>query len=407
MMVTPNPGAAARGRPRSRRLATLAAALPILLALAGGAARAEEAPLRVCADPDNLPFTSRDPATPGFFLELARHVADQLGRRMEPVWAATYAPQRMLRTTLLAHRCDLFPGVPAEADFMAPRVILSRPVLALGYALVAPGDAGIHSLADLRGRRVAVQFGSPAQDLLATRDDVTPVTVTTPEEGMQALAQRRAAAALLWGPSAGYLNRTALHGSVQVIPVAGPHLQWKAAIAFNRDDAALRDAVDRALGADGPVVSALAVRYGFPAMDAPPAVTQAAESDGVEALQIPNVTKDSEAPPAAAPAAPKGDADAVPAIVSAAPATPQQVAEGNSLFNSTCAHCHGPDAVQSQQRINLRLLQHRYGPGMDQVFYTTVTHGRPDKGMPNWSGAFTDQQFHDILAFLHSVQDKP
>lgn len=43
---------------------------------------------------------------------------------------------------------------------------------------------------------------------------------------------------------------------------------------------------------------------------------------------------------------------------------------------------------------------------MDQVFLTTVTHGRLAKGMPNWSGILTDAQFHDILAFLHSVQDQ-
>jgi hypothetical protein len=36
---------------------------------------------------------------------------------------------------------------------------------------------------------------------------------------------------------------------------------------------------------------------------------------------------------------------------------------------------------------------------------TTVTHGRVTKGMPNWSGILTDQQFHKILGFLHSVQE--
>ena len=55
-------------------------------------------------------------------------------------------------------------------------------------------------------------------------------------------------------------------------------------------------------------------------------------------------------------------------------------------------------------KINLRLLHHRYGDKMDEVFIYTVTHGRPTKGMPNWSGILTDDDFVKIRAFLHSVQ---
>jgi mono/diheme cytochrome c family protein len=80
------------------------------------------------------------------------------------------------------------------------------------------------------------------------------------------------------------------------------------------------------------------------------------------------------------------------------------VADGRELFNGTCAHCHGPDAVQSERRINLRLLRHRYGDRMDEVFHETVTHGRPSKGMPNWSSVFTEDDFRNILAFLKTVQ---
>ena len=69
-----------------------------------------------------------------------------------------------------------------------------------------------------------------------------------------------------------------------------------------------------------------------------------------------------------------------------------------------CAHCHGPDPVQSEHRIALRRLHQRYADSMDQVFEQTVRHGRPDKGMPNWTGVHTEDQFAEILAFLHTVQ---
>ncbi len=56
------------------------------------------------------------------------------------------------------------------------------------------------------------------------------------------------------------------------------------------------------------------------------------------------------------------------------------------------------------RRINLRLLEHRYVERMDEVFHFTVTHGRVTKGMPNWNGVFSDGQFAEILAWLHTVQ---
>ena len=105
-------------------------------------------------------------------------------------------------------------------------------------------------------------------------------------------------------------------------------------------------------------------------------------------------------------AADAGAPEAQPAAAkptSAAP-DPAKVAAGREVFNGTCAHCHGPDAAQSERRINLRLLQHRYGEKMDEVFHYTVTHGRIEKGMPNWSGVFTEDDFANILSFLHTVQ---
>ena len=91
----------------------------------------------------------------------------------------------------------------------------------------------------------------------------------------------------------------------------------------------------------------------------------------------------------------KGDA--------AAPAA-EAVGTGKEIFNGTCAHCHGPDAIQSERKIDLRLLRHRYGDDMRQTFWTTVHEGRPSKGMPSWKEVFTDDQFDNIYSFLLTVQ---
>ena len=84
---------------------------------------------------------------------------------------------------------------------------------------------------------------------------------------------------------------------------------------------------------------------------------------------------------------------------------PEDIAAGRKLFNDNCSHCHGPDAVQGEQRRNLRLLRQRYGNDMAQMFMTTVTHGRVTKGMPNWSGIISPAEFQKILAFLSSIQE--
>src|SRR5689334_10447750 len=67
----------------------------------GPVAADEQSPFRLCSDPDNLPFSSPTGALPGFYIEVGRAVAQELGRRFEPVWAPTYYGKREIRRTLL------------------------------------------------------------------------------------------------------------------------------------------------------------------------------------------------------------------------------------------------------------------------------------------------------------------
>ena len=56
---------------------------------------------------------------------------------------------------------------------------------------------------------------------------------------------------------------------------------------------------------------------------------------------------------------------------------------------------------------DLRRLGLRYAEKMPEVFYFTVTHGRLDKGMPNWKGILPDETLWTIFTFLQSVQSQP
>jgi len=81
------------------------------------------------------------------------------------------------------------------------------------------------------------------------------------------------------------------------------------------------------------------------------------------------------------------------------------VEEGHSLFNQTCAHCHGPDASTGLPERNLRHLRARYGDDMHSVFETTVMNGRPDKGMPVWSGVLDAKTIEGIYRYLETIQE--
>ena len=79
----------------------------------------------------------------------------------------TYYTKRQIRMKLLTGQCDGFVGVPDDASFMGPRLIFSRPIVQFGYALVAPAAVGGQRVESLHGKRVAVQYASPPQTMLA------------------------------------------------------------------------------------------------------------------------------------------------------------------------------------------------------------------------------------------------
>jgi ABC-type amino acid transport substrate-binding protein/mono/diheme cytochrome c family protein len=367
-------------------------------ALIGGAAAVQAAapPLRLCADPTNLPFSSNAPeavakGAPGLYVEIGQAVANALGRELQPVWSLSYFGKRNIRTTLLAGQCDFAVGLPAEGEFMGPRLVFSRPILKMGYALVVPKAQAAGRLDDLVGKRVAVQYATPPQSVLAVRNDITAVTVMSPEEGMQRLAAGDADAAFLWGPNASYVNHTALRDAYKVIPVDAPQMQWQASIGFASRDKALRDEVDGVLTTLQPRIRELAAKYAVavaPAgANAPVVVSQG--------VRLHFVANESDAKPAAG---------AKPAEGKAADADGNTKA-GHEVFNGTCAHCHGPDAVVADRKINLRRLKAKYGDEMPEVFYATVTNGRPTKGMPAWKDVFKQQDFVNILTYLKTVQE--
>src|SRR5262249_40119473 len=70
--------------------------------------------LRVCADPNNMPFSTE--RGEGFENKLAELLADKLGKGLAYSWY----PQAtgFVRNTLAAHKCDVIMGVPQGDDLV-------------------------------------------------------------------------------------------------------------------------------------------------------------------------------------------------------------------------------------------------------------------------------------------------
>lgn len=372
------------------------------------ASHADEAkPFRLCADPTNLPFSSDSSSQPGFYLEIGRALAQALGQPISYNWYKSYFGKRTVRETLLGKQCDAMIGLPRSADFMGPAVIFSDSFAREGYALVTAKDKAVGGIDDLKGKRVAVQFESAPQNLLAMRDDITKVTVLSPEEGMKALDEGKADVAFIWGPVAGWLNKTVYQDKYRIAITEGDSLSWEAAIGFAKTSTELRDRVNAVLPQLEPTIAGLAAKYGLPAgqpirFGAADAMVKQASAQFAP-IQVPPGTTTGTGPGVVQVA----NVSAAETKGNAAAANPEAVANGKEIFNGTCAHCHGPDAIQSERKIDLRLLHHRYGDDMRTTFWTTVHEGRPAKGMPSWKEVFTDDQFESIYAFLQSVQAEP
>ncbi|NPU64334.1 transporter substrate-binding domain-containing protein [Bradyrhizobium sp. 83012] len=384
----------AAAEPAARATALVALTACTLLAASAAALTHEMEPLRLCADPTNLPFSSDNAAQPGFYLEIGQALSRELGRPVTYDWYKSYFGKRTVRVTLLGKQCDAMIGLPLSADFMGPAVIFSKKIATETYALVSRETLVVHGIDDLRGMRVAVQYQTTPQNLLAQRDDIEKVTVLTPDEGLAALAQRKVDIAFVWGPVAGWLNKTAYQSSFRIQPVEGDGLSWDAAIGLAKSSTQLRDQIDAALPKLAAGIAELAVKYGLPSE---PSIRLGAVPRPIRLASLIEPARLLHQPVAESVVTRVSDS-------TAGHSKTEAVTLGKEIFNGTCAHCHGPDAVQAERRIDLRRLQTRYGEDMRDKYWTTVHEGRPSKGMPAWKEVFTDDQFESIYSFLLTVQ---
>ena len=386
-------------------------ALAFAAALVAGALVAPVAsadPLRVCADPDNLPFSKSEGPERGMYIELAELVGKQLNQPVEYTWYYTQMQRRALRNTILQDACDAVFALPAGPDYKARGLRKTQAFIEVGYAIVAAPGFTFSSLDDLKSKRLAVQYGSTPQIFLSTLDGFKTTTFRSADEALTALSKGEVDAAFIWGPVAGYENKKRWESRWRVTPVAGNDLSGAVAVAVRSTKEALAADIDRALAALKPQIAELADKYGFPRQ--PPvnlAVARAALP--VTVVKVPSslwltVSETVPAKKATAKAPPKAASAAPAAAVAAAPVLSEAALAGRVQFNDRCSHCHGSDGYSPVRERDVRFLKARYSDKWQDTAMTTMKNGRPDAGMPAWKDILKESDVQQIVSFLVSIQ---
>jgi quinoprotein dehydrogenase-associated probable ABC transporter substrate-binding protein len=241
--------------------------------------------LRVCADPNNLPFSNE--AREGFENKVVDLIAQDLGATVAYTW---WAQRRgFVRNTLKAGLCDLVPGTPSNIEMMRT----TRPYYRSVYVFVTRADApAVTSLDDpaLREGKVGVHligddgFNTPPAHALSRRGIVETVRgysiygdyakPNPPARIVEAVASGEIDVAVVWGPFAGYFApRQAV--ALRVTPVEpqvdAPRLpmSFDIAMGVRRGDEAFRQEIDAILARRRPEIDAILAAYGVPRADPP------------------------------------------------------------------------------------------------------------------------------------------
>ncbi|WP_375158885.1 substrate-binding domain-containing protein [Bradyrhizobium sp. RDT46] len=272
------------------------AVLAVALALAGpigivsSVAAAPNGELRVCADPNNLPFSNS--AVAGFENKLASMVAEALGRSVSYTW---WAQRRgFIRNTLKAEKCDVVMGVPVGYEL----VETTKPYYRSTYVFVSRQDAhlDLSSLLDPRLHRLTIGVHlvgddgnnpPPAQALgqLGIVDNVRGYSIygdyrqaDPPARLIEAVEHGKIDVAAAWGPLGGYF---AAHSKVplSVIPIrdgdrfAPQQFQFAISMGVRKGDHALADQLNAFIDEHRSEIAGLLRSYGVPLIEEPVTVS--------------------------------------------------------------------------------------------------------------------------------------
>ena len=234
--------------------------------------------LRVCNDPDNMPFSNQKEE--GFENKIAQLIAKDWKAKLDYVW---YPTRRGYFRILNGRYCDLIIQAPGGLDMAGT----TTPYYRSGYVFLTRQDgklADIKSLADPRLKKARIGV-----TLLPSDEQLPPTMALShygvignlhgyhgwyndedrPEDIVNAVANDSVDVAIVWGPLAGYFAKQS-KVPLKITPLgerdslADVPFRYNIAMAVRRSDKELRDSLEKTLKQKAPEIQTILKEYGIP-----------------------------------------------------------------------------------------------------------------------------------------------
>jgi mxaJ protein len=252
-------------------------------AFAFSTAAGAEGTLRVCANPNDLPFSNAKGE--GFENRLAEIVAHDLSEKVAYIW--TNEHEHFIRKTINARKCDVLMGVPVGFDevettasyYMSGYVFVSRKNRALNISSMRDPrlrtlKIGVHVIGDDNTPPMEALSRQGISRNVAGYMIYRDTQVKQHSRLIDEVAAGKVDVAAVWGPLAGYYaSRAKVPLTVQPITDTTSFtpavFRYAMAMGVRKGNESLKTRLNQIIQRDEPAIRNLLRRYGVPLMDPP------------------------------------------------------------------------------------------------------------------------------------------
>jgi len=250
----------------------------LFAAASGLGGEASAGVIRVCADPDNMPF-SNDKGE-GFENKLAEMIGAKLGDTVDYTWfseSSGYVPN-----AVGSDACDLIMGYAQGTGLIED----SNPYYRTSYVLIyRQGNsslAGVDRLSDprLKGKRIGLFARTPPASILALYGlaaNTEPFEVNAGESASKAaeamieeIASGKLDAGLLWGPVGGYYAQRS-PVPLTMVPLvkesAGPSTIYGITLGLRPNDPQWKHQINKVIAENEREIDGILQSYNVPVLD--------------------------------------------------------------------------------------------------------------------------------------------
>ena len=232
--------------------------------------------LRVCADPNNLPFSNE--AGEGFENRIVQLIGKELGKEVRYTWY----PQStgFVRNTLKLRQCDLISGIATTSE----TVQNTNSYYHSAYSMVYRQSLGepLTSFSDprLKTLRLGIIAGTPPVDVLAVQGLLSNIKSyhlladtrrhTPAKQAVLDVASGETDVAFIWGPIAGYYAKQS-DEPLTVTPLLNENrrirMNHRVSMAVRHNETDWKHTINAALARLQPQIDEILMEYGVPLLN--------------------------------------------------------------------------------------------------------------------------------------------